>query len=892
MPEPKSASNKQTEPLPAALLEQLDTFKKELWRRKTREAFLAGVGGLMISFCLVLVLDRFISSPGWFRLLILVAGASISAIFCPYWIRRWIYGHRNDAQLARLIAKRFPHLGDRLLGAIELHSDHSSGKNDSPELRAAALRVVTRDAAQKDLSIALPKKREKPLLIAGLIAAFCIITAFVISPRAGVTSLKRWAMPLSQTERFTFTRIQPIDRTHLVPFGEPFEFRIQLSPSTQQRPQHAQAKLGKTQTRMTSLQNDSYLFKFDPIQQKRVLQLSLGDAKHRISIIPTLRPSLENIQAHIQSPSYLSEESVTIDLKSGVLSALVGSQIKIEAEVSRPLSKATMNLLTQKGEAPTSTNLPLTISSEKIMGHSFTAQETPGELPVQWVDHLGIESKKPFQIRYRPVIDQAPLTYIQGVQREIIILPEETIRLELNAEDDFGLLEFGVSWKGQHTRPTDEASALGEVAFNDLSIGKKKHQKTFEFSPSAFGISPQKVILHAFAKDQYPGRARILSTPITIYVLTRDEHSALLKDKFDQLIENLEESLRREQQLHDQNERLRELSGKQLQQEKKRELLYEQEISEAQSVETLQKMHTEMAEIFQNALRNGDIDKDTMKTMSQLLQKLKELAEEDLPAVKKFLEKTQQSRLTPEQAKKELTSATTLQKEALEKMREALNEANDASDSFEEGTFISRLKRASREEENIARTLIKNITEIVGLNVSELDPKHLRMMNELSEQQKRTANNLYWIRDDLIHFQERAPKEVYEKLINIMTTSQAELELEYVYQKLNSNLTYVSISEAKKWSGIIAQWAKLLEDEKKKEQSQSNGEGQQGESPEDEDFEFMLKVMQMVQKQQDIRARTRALEKLRREQSEQNFLTPPPQPLENKAPPQQEREIL
>jgi transposase len=32
----------------------------------------------------------------------------------------------------------------------------------------------------------------------------------------------------------------------------------------------------------------------------------------------------------------------------------------------------------------------------------------------------------------------------------------------------------------------------------------------------------------------------------------------------------------------------------------------------------------------------------------------------------------------------------------------------------------------------------------------------------------------------------------------------------------------------------------------------------------DEDFEFMLKVMRMIQEEQDIRYRTRALEQLRR----------------------------
>ena len=57
--------------------------------------------------------------------------------------------------------------------------------------------------------------------------------------------------------------------------------------------------------------------------------------------------------------------------------------------------------------------------------------------------------------------------------------------------------------------------------------------------------------------------------------------------------------------------------------------------------------------------------------------------------------------------------------------------------------------------------------------------------------------------------------------------------------------------------------AKQLEGDKN---SDGSGGGDGGGSPpqEDKDFEFMLKVMRMIQKEQDIRSRTRALEDLKR----------------------------
>src|SRR5688500_9157264 len=66
------------------------------------------------------------------------------------------------------------------------------------------------------------------------------------------------------------------------------------------------------------------------------------------------------------------------------------------------------------------------------------------------------------------------------------------------------------------------------------------------------------------------------------------------------------------------------------------------------------------------------------------------------------------------------------------------------------------------------------------------------------------------------------------------------------------------LTGAKEWAAKLAAWAKKLDGDKQG----PGGGGGSGDS-EDEDFEFMLRVMQMVQIEQDLRASTRALEQLR-----------------------------
>ncbi|MDB4512553.1 hypothetical protein N9096_01110, partial [bacterium] len=60
----------------------------------------------------------------------------------------------------------------------------------------------------------------------------------------------------------------------------------------------------------------------------------------------------------------------------------------------------------------------------------------------------------------------------------------------------------------------------------------------------------------------------------------------------------------------------------------------------------------------------------------------------------------------------------------------------------------------------------------------------------------------------------------------------------------------------------LREWAKKLEGDK--DGGGGGGEGGGGGSQEEKDFEFMLKVMRMVQTEQDIRSRTRSLEQMLR----------------------------
>ena len=230
--------------IPEALRVQLDGFRRHLWRVKILEAVAAGMMGLLVSFLLVYGLDRVWQTPGWARLAILAGGISLFGVFAPFWLHRWVWRQRREEQLARLIARRYPGLGDRLLGVIELQEQQGNADTLSPRLREAAMEAVAAETGKRRLAEALPPQRHRRWSLAALVLAGIAAAAFVTAPRAGWNAFERWLMPFSKTERYTFTRLENPPMYRAVAFGEAFVISLKLAPDSDQQPGEASGRFG------------------------------------------------------------------------------------------------------------------------------------------------------------------------------------------------------------------------------------------------------------------------------------------------------------------------------------------------------------------------------------------------------------------------------------------------------------------------------------------------------------------------------------------------------------------------------------------------------------------------------------------------------------------------
>src|SRR4029079_2462362 len=110
-----------------------------------------------------------IDTPSTTRLAIFVL-ALVGCAIAPLYLHKWIWRQRTLDQLARLLSRKYPSLGDQMLGIIELvRSDFEQHR--SLALCQAAIVQVAAEAQQRDFLDAVPKPRHRLWMWAAAIPA-------------------------------------------------------------------------------------------------------------------------------------------------------------------------------------------------------------------------------------------------------------------------------------------------------------------------------------------------------------------------------------------------------------------------------------------------------------------------------------------------------------------------------------------------------------------------------------------------------------------------------------------------------------------------------------------------------------------------------------------------
>src|SRR3954447_10944642 len=147
--------------LPPILESKLADFRKRVWLVKLLEGLLAGVFGFALSYVLVFALDRLMETPVWLRAALLIAGAAVPGLGIPLKWHRWVWRQRRLEDAARLLRRKFPRLGDQLLGIVELARMDHGAAGRSERLVEAAMAQAADAVKSQDFSRAVPDARHR-----------------------------------------------------------------------------------------------------------------------------------------------------------------------------------------------------------------------------------------------------------------------------------------------------------------------------------------------------------------------------------------------------------------------------------------------------------------------------------------------------------------------------------------------------------------------------------------------------------------------------------------------------------------------------------------------------------------------------------------------------------
>lgn len=831
--------------LPHSLREQFSALERRLWKTETILASCLGAAGLILSFLVVFVLDRFVDTPAVLRGLLVLLGLGSMAGAGVWWSRRWLGRRPPPEELAREIQKRHRRFGDRLLGIVELSRQNNLPENVSESLCRAAIAQVAAEAKKMDFAGTVETRPARRWGIGAGVLAGVVLVAAVFMPEAAWNAAARWILPGSSTPRYTFLDVDHLPKELVVPHGEPFELAFGVRYRSFWKPETVRARLENQKEVDTKVSGGRALVKLPGQTQNGVLNISVGDKSVQVEIKPMYRPALRELTADIVWPDYLQRSVSPQKIEQGVLKLLEGSKASLKGTATRDLAWAKM----EKGPA----------ADFRVAGPGW--QTGPLEfadidqVAVGWRDVLGLEAKPPVSLRIEHLKDGAPLPEIRDLSPATAMLEDETLKFTMAAKDDYGLLELKGRWnaydKGQ-TEGNPKASLEWELAAG--SPEKVQLEKEVYFSPKVLKIpAGSTVLMQAVARDYYPNREAEASEIFVIQVLTLADHAALLQAEFAKLAEKLEAITQAQDAVLSETEQVKAMTPEEMQKGKTGEELRQQARDQERNAERLKELAKENTDLIKEALRNKDFDKSSIERMMKLAEAMQKLSQGKMSQAKSSLSNASSQ---PQNREKETGQALEKEQQALKELQEMQNQMAKESDVMQARNFASRLREISRDQGKVAEGLQEVIPQTIGLPFAKIEEKWKKVLGDFGDIEDRSRDESRVLQKELAVFFHRTQEKPYEEVSDAMEKQKVVEALQKLGTMLAGNQTVSAAENAGQWTETFAKWADMLE-KAADDMASSSSSGNGAMSP--EMMEMLAKLYQLRQKQEMLRSETRAL---------------------------------
>ncbi|MFP6900052.1 MAG: DUF4175 family protein, partial [Opitutales bacterium] len=471
----KNSKGKGASSLPSSLKKQLDGLRTRLRLSEGSKALCTALGALIVSWFIVFGSDRLWDTPQPLLIFFSLTGWAAAIWVLALGYRLSIAQPSYDENLAKTAQSKFPALGDRLLGVIELCDPSKESSRHSAALREAAVAQVADEAASYDLGKAIDLSIIKRVMAGFFGLAILVTVCAVLMPQAAGNAWERWSNPFDPAPRYTFAEITSFPDQKFVARGESFQILCTVNPNSFWLPEKATLTSDDGFELVAHLNHSSYNFELEGALDPAKLTLTVGDASDQVDVIPLTRPSLRKVNAVIRYPDYLGYPTEHREITGSAVTVPTGSTLTIEAFANRNLSAAS-TIEENDGRG----SLAATINGSKLtLQIGLIEEDQP--LRLIWSDVHMLSCGGPRRLEIIAKQDEPPRVDFPGLPTEVAVLETETLDVTVKAIDDYGIRNLRLSWTVRNAGTEEEEKVAREWISDSHAV--RSLEGVYPFNP-------------------------------------------------------------------------------------------------------------------------------------------------------------------------------------------------------------------------------------------------------------------------------------------------------------------------------------------------------------------------------------------------------------------------
>jgi hypothetical protein len=469
--------------------------------------------------------------------LLISAGLLIATGWGVY---RFLYpqlmGRAGNVAVAQRVQDRYPQLNHKLASAVEfLGQSEDDALAGSPALRRAVVAQASAEVEQLELREVVSRRPAVKAVGGAAIVAAIATLVVLVSPANSRTALARLVNPLGDNAWPKRNQLAFVDPPSRVASGSLFE--VELRDANNRMPEDVaivyrfEEEDGPREVPEQMQFVDGVMVATrDNVRRPFAFRAVGGDDAtpwHTLEVLEP--PRIESLTATLSPPEYSGWPETT---SSGRIAALAGTNVTLQASVSKPLESAA--LVTNDGKkipaALSDDGLHLTIPASH---QSVWMIRNSGTYTIELIDHDRITGGASDQWQIRAIADEAPTVNVEKPAAELHVTASAIVPLRVLAKDRLAIKDIAIKYirsdasdEGEKSfflfQDSEQVAPLTVEQLTTVMSEGDRELVVQDWELAAMKLEPgTQISFHASARDYQPAEGK---SPVQrIIVLTERE---------------------------------------------------------------------------------------------------------------------------------------------------------------------------------------------------------------------------------------------------------------------------------------------------------------------------------------------------------------------------------